>query len=72
MLIQAAHLYPRIKDPEMRSFLMLALLSVSTILFHSLLNELLEVDKVGAMFWLNMLLIHKLTLWHEPKENGKD
>lgn len=72
MLVQAAHLYPRIDDPEMRSFLMLALLSVSTILFHSLLNELLEVDKVGAMFWLNMLLIHKLRVWHEPKSIRKN
>lgn len=70
MLIQAAHLYPRLPTPEMRSILMLALLSLCTILFHSLLNELIEVDKIGAMFWLNMLIIHKLYVWHEPKSLG--
>ncbi|MEO0470573.1 MAG: O-antigen ligase family protein [Bacteroidota bacterium] len=68
MLLSAAWLYPKVKDDnDLRSILMLSLLSFSTILFHSLLNEIIEVDKIGPMFFLNMLLIHKVGLWHENR-----
>ena len=65
MLTKASRLYPLLTDPFQRSILMMALLSLCTILFHSLLNELIEVDKVGTMFWLCLVIIHKLDVWHE-------
>ena len=68
MLLTAAWLYPKVRDDnDLRSILMLSLLSFSTILFHSLLNEIIEVDKIGPLFFLNMLLIHKVGLWHEKR-----
>ena len=72
IVLKAARLFPRLPKGEARSFLMLALLSLITILFHSILNELIEVDKIGAMFWLCMLIIHKLDVWNEQKTFGAD
>ena len=63
MFVKATRLYHRIHDRELRSMLLMALLSFTTIILHSLLNELIEVDKIGAMFWLNMLVIHKVEVW---------
>ncbi|MEZ4826862.1 MAG: O-antigen ligase family protein [Bacteroidia bacterium] len=68
MVLKAARLYPMMESGEFRSILMMALLSLITILFHSLLNELIEVDKIGPMFWLCMVIIHKLEVWHEEKQ----
>jgi O-antigen ligase len=67
MVVKAVRLYPRMQDKEMQRMLAMLLLSLFTILFHSLLNELIEVDKVGAMFWLILLLIHKMEVWHEQR-----
>ncbi len=65
MLIKAANVYHRIRDPEYKTLLVGALLSLITILFHSILNELIEVDKVGPFFWLSLVLIHKVDVWNE-------
>lgn len=67
MMIKAAHLYHLLEDQKLKTLLMALLLSLITIVFHSLLNELIEVDKVGAMFWLILLMIHKIEVWHETK-----
>ena len=64
MIVKAARLYPQLSQ-ERKILLMMVLLSQITILFHSLLNELIEVDKVGAMFWLNWVIMDKLAKWHE-------
>ena len=72
VVLNAFWLYPKLAPGIPRSILMMALLSLITILFHSILNELLEVDKIGAMFLLNMLIIHKLSVWHEQKAFGKN
>ncbi|MFK7972939.1 MAG: O-antigen ligase family protein [Bacteroidia bacterium] len=46
-----------------RRLALVATLSLSVIMLHSLLNELIEVDKVGAMFWINLLTIHLVDKW---------
>jgi O-antigen ligase len=68
MLLYAAKLYPTLEDEQLRWLLMAALLSLCTILLHSLLNELIEVDKIGAMFWLNLVIIDRIGYWHETKQ----
>jgi O-antigen ligase len=65
MVLKAARLQGQIDDPVRRSILMLALLSLITILFHSILNEMIEVDKIGSMFWFDLFLIHQSEVWHE-------
>lgn len=64
--VKAAKLFPSL-PPDRRSLLLMVLLSQMTILFHSLLNELIEVDKVGAMFWINWVIMDKLDQWHEQE-----
>ncbi len=66
MLVKAGKLYPDLSR-ERKTLLMMVLLSQMTILFHSLLNELIEVDKVGAMFWLNWVIMDKIAKWHEQE-----
>ena len=66
LIIKAARLYPRL-SPEHQTLLMMALLSQMTILFHSLLNELIEVDKVGAMFWLNWVVMERVAMMGEGR-----
>lgn len=65
MLLKAHRLYHLLEDPELRTLLLMFLLSLITVLFHAILNELIEVDKVGPMFWLSFAIIHKIETWHE-------
>ncbi len=67
MLLKAYYLYHRISDPFCRNMALVCLLSLSTIIFHNLLNEMIEVDKVGAMFWLVLTIIHKLEVWEDQQ-----
>jgi hypothetical protein len=67
MFVKAGRLYLQIKDRELRRILLLANVSFAVILWYSLLNELIEVDKVGVFFWLCLLLIHKVEVWHEQR-----
>ncbi|MEO0900381.1 MAG: hypothetical protein AAFY71_28485, partial [Bacteroidota bacterium] len=65
MLLKGYYTYHKIRDPGRRNLLMMVILGYITILAHSLLNEFIEVDKVGPMFWLSMVLIHKAEVWNE-------
>lgn len=67
MMIKSARLYHQLQDERLKRFILTLLLSFSIMIFLSLLNELLEVDKVGAMFWLILLMIHKIQVWHEEQ-----
>ena len=71
MMIKGAKLYHQVDDPVHRGLLMSAVLSLFVIAAHSALNELIEVDKVGAMYWLNMVLIHKVEVWKNEKQANK-
>ncbi|MEO1585742.1 MAG: O-antigen ligase family protein [Bacteroidota bacterium] len=63
MLLRGYHIYHRLRDPTHQNILMMVILGYCTILFHSLLNELIEVDKIGSMFWLSLVIIHKFEVW---------
>ena len=65
MLVKGIRLYYRIADPERRTLVLMLVMSLSTILLHSFLNEMIEVDKIGAMFWLILTLIHLSEKWEE-------
>ncbi|WNJ20976.1 O-antigen ligase family protein [Pontibacter sp. G13] len=70
MLSKGYRIYHRETDPTRKSMISLALLSLIVILFQSLLNEMIEVDKVGPMFWLNMVILHKLEVWQDERETA--
>lgn len=65
MLLKGARLIRQTASRELRLIAWMASLSLCTILFHSLLNEMIEVDKVGVMFWICLVLIHKVEIWDE-------
>ncbi|MEM7375644.1 MAG: O-antigen ligase family protein [Bacteroidota bacterium] len=65
MVLKGIYLAYQVEDPTRKSIVFLALFSLATILIHSLLNEMIEVDKIGSMFWLCLVVIHKSDIWHE-------
>ncbi|MEM6631575.1 MAG: O-antigen ligase family protein [Bacteroidota bacterium] len=67
MLTKAAIVYQSCQDPQLKTLSLAVLMSLITILFHSILNELIEVNKVGSFFWLNLVLIHKVEQWSGVK-----
>ena len=72
MVFKAIHIYHRTGDPQLKALVLASLLSLITILFHSVLNELIEVDKVGPFFWLSLVAIHKLDRWTlNPQEERR-
>lgn len=68
MLLRGYYLYHQLVDPHQRGLLLMVMLSFLSIVLFSALNELIEVDKVGAMFWINLLLIHKFHRWHDDAQ----
>ncbi len=65
MAIRGFKVYHACKDPENKRIALIVTLSLLMIILQSALNELIEVDKVGAMFWFNMMMIHKVEKWEE-------
>ena len=51
MLLKGEHLYHRVTHVREKSFIMTCLLSLVSILFILLLNDMIETDKVGALFF---------------------
>jgi len=69
MLLKGARLYHEVKDLHRKRWLMACVSSLSIIMLYILLNELIEVDKIGAMFWLSMVFIHKIECWEDEEKN---
>lgn len=67
MVIKGFRLYHQSQNNFRKSILLGAILSLVVILLHSLLNELIEVDKVGSFFWFSMLLIYKIGQWESEE-----
>jgi len=65
MLLKGNTLYHRTTDPALRGLTMGTMLSLITIIILCVLNDLIEVDKIGPFFWLNLLMIHKIERWKD-------
>ncbi|MFN0201723.1 MAG: O-antigen ligase family protein, partial [Bacteroidia bacterium] len=63
MLLKGYHLYHLYQDPLNKQLVMMLTLSLSVIIMHLVLNELIEVDKVGGMFWFCMTSLHLFEKW---------
>ena len=63
-LLMAEQLYHRSHDrPEVRRVVLAASLSLAVIVFHLTLNELVEVDKVGPVFFICLALLVRAESW---------
>ncbi|GAA4354620.1 hypothetical protein GCM10023185_16600 [Hymenobacter saemangeumensis] len=62
-LLSAERLYHQARNPEVRRVVLAAALSLIIIIFHLLLNELVEVDKIGSVFFLSLALLIRAETW---------
>ena len=62
-LLRAESLYHRARDPAVRRVVLAATLSFIIIIFHLLLNELVEVDKIGPVYFVCLALLIKAETW---------
>ena len=56
--------------PEVQRIVLAAVLSLVIILSHLLLNELVEVDKIGSVFFVNMALLIRCGTWLRQHQAG--
>ncbi|MGI4872833.1 MAG: O-antigen ligase family protein [Janthinobacterium lividum] len=63
-LLTAERLYhASARRPEVRRIVLTVSLSLVIILSHLILNELVEVDKIGSMFFVNMAMLIRCGTW---------
>jgi O-antigen ligase len=63
-LLMAERLYHRSRpQPEVRRVVLAATLSFVVIVFHLTLNELVEVDKIGPVFFICLALLVRCGTW---------
>jgi O-antigen ligase len=63
-LLQSERLYHRSRRyPEVRRVVLAAALSLVIIVFHLTLNELVEVDKIGPVFFVCLALLVRAKTW---------
>ena len=63
-LLLAERLYHRAAQrPEVRRVVLAATLSLVIIVFHLVLNELVEVDKIGPVFFICLALLVRADTW---------
>jgi O-antigen ligase len=66
LLLTAERLYHRsLSYPEIHRVVLAATLSLVVIIFHLFLNELIEVDKIGSMFFVMLAVLVRATTWVE-------
>lgn len=63
-LLTAERLYHQTaRQPALRRVVLATTLSLVVIIFHLLLNELIEVDKIGSMFFAGLALLIRVESW---------
>ena len=67
-LLLAERLYHRSRVAQHRQVVLAATLSLVIIVFHLLLNELVEVDKIGAVFFVCLALLIRAEGWVAAEE----
>jgi O-antigen ligase len=63
LILVGTRLYSSFKDPEYKNLAMACTISLVLLYFHLLLNDLIETDKIGALFFITLTLIIKMDIW---------
>jgi O-antigen ligase len=63
LLIIGAKLYRTLQDREYKNLAMACTISLVIFYFHLMLNDLVETDKIGSLFFISMAILVKLDLW---------
>jgi O-antigen ligase len=70
-LLMIEHLYHRTAPrSEYRNVVLACGLSFVIIVFHLLLNELVEVDKIGSFFFFNLAVLIRMGTWLKQQQGG--
>ncbi|AII50574.1 O-antigen ligase family protein [Hymenobacter sp. APR13] len=70
-LLLVERLYHRAQTAQHRRLVMAAGLSLVITVFHLLLNELVEVDKIGSFYYISMAILIRVQLWMEDDEQAQ-
>lgn len=62
-LVLPQDLYHRTRDPLLRTIVLVVGSSLTIIIFHLLLNEVVEVDKIGSFYFIGLTLLMKVDAW---------
>jgi O-antigen ligase len=74
LIITGARLYRTFPDEQHKSLAMACTISLVIFYFHLMLNDLVETDKIGSLFFITMAILVKLDLWskNNPALRQKD
>lgn len=67
VLWEIPRIYKQAADKNHRNLVMACALSFIILLFHLMLNDLIETDKPGSLFFLDVAILIKLDLWGKNK-----
>ena len=67
LLIKGANIYVRSKNNEIKNLSMASTVSLFVLLLHLMLNDLIETDKIGSLFFIITALIIKLDIWNRKE-----
>jgi O-antigen ligase len=70
-LLYGEWLYHRLKVPRQKQMVMMALLSQIVILTLLIINDLIETDKVGPIFFINLVLLVSIDLYGARRKTEK-
>ncbi|HEX8425505.1 O-antigen ligase family protein [Hymenobacter sp.] len=68
-LLLIERLYHRARSTQQQNLVMAAGLSFVVIVFHLLLNELLEVDKIGSFYYVSLAVLMRVQFWQEDEQD---
>ncbi|UOQ67715.1 O-antigen ligase family protein [Hymenobacter volaticus] len=66
-LVLIERIYHRARSAQQQNLVMAAGLSFVVIVFHLLLNELLEVDKIGSLYYISLAVLMRIQFWQEDE-----
>ena len=69
-LLLVERLYHNARTTQHRNIVMAAGLSLVITIFHLLLNELIEVDKIGSFYYISLAVLMRVQLWQQDEEDA--
>jgi O-antigen ligase len=63
LVLIGTRLYATCKDSEYKNLAMACTLSLILLYLHLMLNDLIETDKIGSLFFITLTMIIKLDMW---------
>ncbi len=67
ILVVGQRVYHEVEDKELRNIGVAATLSMTVLIFHLLLNDLIETDKLGTLFFMALAILIRVDLWNKSK-----